>query len=142
MSLFIDNEESNNYAWIAGFINGDGSLFIGWQKTSKYRQKHLYYNIQIGNSERILLRSVKNLLGGSICIPNKRLKNKFRNVKTMYYFMVTGKAVVNALPKLIPFLKGIKKQKAKVMLKAIPYRNSPKKYKKELNQIIEEFKEI
>ena len=87
-------------AYLAGIIDGEGTIVIAKQKIREGRKNHLYsLRMQVGNSEKRLIDWLQENFGGSIHIMRERHERKFyqwtvgskdtyKLLKEMKYYLV------------------------------------------------------
>ncbi len=103
------------FAWVAGFIEADGSFSFMKQRRSDLRRGYEYrLRLRITNSDRVLLETAQAIIGGTITshydhTPNHR-PSLVIDIKT--------KSLPQVLPKIIPFLISNKRKMAEILLKA------------------------
>jgi len=112
-------------AWVAGFINGDGSLGIYHFKTK--RQWEHRPRVALVNSEKELVNEVAAVLGGTVRVRvhKGKMNGPLRVTKNLYAWQVTCRKAYAAAKMLYPFLKGRKKRIALDIINY--YENAPKK---------------
>ena len=106
-----------NLAWLAGFIDGDGTITLNKQRMSKDR---IIYTPLVGvtNTDHSLIEEVAEVLteleiGYYIC------QHKTKNGIAKKLFTKGFKRVKKLLPLIIPELRGKKKQQAVLLLEWI-----------------------
>jgi len=113
-------------AYIAGMIDGDGSILI-----CKNRD---YFTCKVGiyNSNEKLILWLKETMGaGNIYHKSPGIdKYSFKHTKDRWEFTISAKVdVMKILKQITPYLI-IKKEKAEIILKIIPTMKRPTKYRK------------
>lgn len=93
-------------AYIAGFLDGEGSFIITYQGESKRRLRPM---ISVANTSREILEWIKELFGGFISANNGSIC-KPRGRTIYYYSLGSRKACLEVLQLVIPYLKVKKKQ--------------------------------
>lgn len=97
------------YAWCAGIVDGEGSIFL---EKAKNRKQYRPSVTVVNTDYRILLR-LKDILGGGILLAKRR---KVRpNRLTCWSWYSKGKSAVDVLEKIIPYLVS-KREKAEIVL--------------------------
>lgn len=96
-------------AWLAGFIDGEGTLRTA-PLLGKYIQGHLY----IYNTHRGSLAYARTLIGGHISRTNRPTKKHKEGLKLAVY----GRKMEYALSHVEPFLR-IKKKQAHLLLRLL-----------------------
>jgi len=111
-----------NWKYIAGFFDADGSI------TFHKKKSNIYPEIIIGNTNKKVLESIKNLAGLGYIIKTNQHKRKSSGIKSQkvlwFYTIGRQKDIRKFLKRILPFLI-IKKEKAK---KAISITTSYKSY--------------
>lgn len=65
-----------NYKWLAGFFDGEGTVFISWPKQCKNHDYH-YLIVGFTQKDKTILDKIKEFVGyGSVSIQNKAGSNK------------------------------------------------------------------
>ena len=94
--------EESKIAYLAGIIDGEGTIVIAKGKIRKGRKNHLYsLRLQVGNSERRLIDWLQENFGGSVHILRKKKGKKrpawqwvlgsqdtYKLLKEMKYYLV------------------------------------------------------
>lgn len=109
-----DNQrEATLYAYLAGIIDGEGTIRIGACKPNKKNPNwnvRYYAAISIGMVEKKVIEKLQQAFGSNIwieCVPNR---------KTIYRWGTSGtKNMIDIIKKLIPYLI-VKKEQAKLIL--------------------------
>lgn len=106
------------WGYIAGFIEGDGS--IGIARSFYNKAFHFRVYVSAHNTERCILDWLDSLFGGGVdaykCRANK---DRFAGRKQVYAWGMNVPQIREALPYLIPWLKGVKKQRAELALQLL-----------------------
>lgn len=109
-----DNQKEAVLAYIAGIIDGEGSVGITKQRKILHINPRYTPYISLGMTNENVVRLCAKELGGTIYIERVQ-----ENRKEMYRVKVNnGNAIVNAIDKISPFLR-IKKSQAEVVKKFI-----------------------
>lgn len=105
--------------YIAGFVDGDGSIGYSWRRSRHYESTHKSYrtvSLEVVNTNKLILDDICAFFGeGKVTI---RCGNdqRFSNAKTQYRWRVSRLSVVaDILTKLIPYLR-IKQTTAQTVL--------------------------
>ena len=106
--------ESEQLAYIAGFIDGEGSIGI----VSVAKHKRYVVQIAACNCNRAPIDLLRSLYGGKV---RKRTWNNKR-WKPSYEWKLTAKKAVNAINAILPFLM-IKREQAEIVLEANKLKN-------------------
>lgn len=111
----IDKIKAEEWGYIAGFIEGDGSIGI-----TKYHSRGVIYMkgwVSVHNTEKSILDWLQSKLGGSVCYYKARWNDtRFKNRKKVWAWVLNIEYYESVLTKIIPWLHGVKKQKAKRVL--------------------------
>ncbi len=116
---------SHDNAYIAGFMDGEGSIQIRKQKDKNKSFETIYPQIQIGNTNKPIMQHIQNRYGGKIQIHRKGLRTK-----EFYHMRFKSQKAIKILKDIIPYLK-IKKQQAKICLKIFKTYNKNRKRRKD-----------
>ncbi|HDY67880.1 MAG TPA: hypothetical protein ENH85_08835 [Candidatus Scalindua sp.] len=96
------------YAWCAGIIDGEGSIFL---EKAKIRKQHRP-SVTVANTDYRIILKLKEVLGGGILLTKRRDRPNHLPCWTWYS---KGRSVASVLEKVTPFLVS-KKEKAEVIL--------------------------
>ena len=95
--------EQTDYAYIAGYIDGDGCFYIGNEKPNE-KNKRLFQKpicgITIVSTNEHVLQSFKKLFKGSV---NVKI-DKHENWKTLYQYCIKKHDSLNLMPNILPYL--------------------------------------
>lgn len=114
-----------NIGWLAGIIDGEGSIAHYYSKRKDGGKKSPSYGVYIINSDMEILNHVKSIYNDLGIYANINLKsssrrqneNSFKFSKPCYEMVVRRRLDVEKLLKLVtPHLKGYKKQKSQDLL--------------------------
>lgn len=122
----VNNLKETERAYIAGMIDGDGSICKCKNRTN------FILKVRIHNSDKILMDWLKNTIGtGNIHYLPPSIESKgFKHTKTRWTFDISSKVdVLRLLEQIYPYLI-IKKQKAGILINLIPTMRRPSKYKR------------
>lgn len=105
----------SDLAYIAGFIDGEGTLTI--RRSVKYKTKNVYYQAYavINNTYEPTMRWLHGLLGGSLRQIKQYSKSKTVRHKDIFTLTIEPRMLRVLLPKILPYLKE-KKQHAEILL--------------------------
>ena len=100
-----------DYAYIAGLIDGEGSICICKNVTKTGKPSHIL-TVNIANTDRAMLDYVKNTMGvGTVAArPTTRYLGTF-GTKQQYQYSVTSTRALGFLAAIAPYLK-LKRQRA------------------------------
>lgn len=93
-------------AWLAGFIDGEGSIQIKWQRAAKDRHMtSSVASISISQAEprTEILYWLKDKFGGTVCSHDTNIRNPKHN--KAFRWSVTGQKAVLVGTLILPFLK-------------------------------------
>lgn len=110
---------SLEFAYAAGVIDSDGSIFLYGGKRDTGHSKIVYYteNVSIGQVDPQAIELMERLFGGSTHKQERTQTNLFKGqCKPILHWRVTGKKAVACLEAILPFLR-IKRQQAELALK-------------------------
>ena len=96
---------NNDVAYIAGFFDGEGSIFISKSK------KQYYLGITISNTNLSVLESIQRVMGGEISKSPDNRENRLQLFRLRLYSSEAKKF----LERLLPYLK-IKKEQARLAI--------------------------
>lgn len=133
---FRESLKEIDWAWIAGFIDGEGYIGISKGYTENKNKTHewskerwVWYNprINISNTDKESLEFILENFGGSakVC---KRKKYE-SNLRSLYTYEISNREDLRRIiPKLLPFLR-IKKKQAQLVyrLVCLPRGSGPEK---------------
>lgn len=132
-------------AYTAGFIDGEGSIFIA-KIFNKRSGNYLYTtHVNVGNTNKDVIDWIAKEFDASTCTcaygNKKRWKDHFR---IMYQLLFSGPKARKFLEEIIPFLQ-VKKEQAKICIEFQSWKESfPKRGKpisEEENKIREEYRQ-
>jgi len=89
-----------NYAYIAGYIDGDGCFDIGKQYVKNRLSPRYPAGIIVSSTNDKIINWFNNTFGGSVRSYKKRTSNQ----KPMYYFILRKNKSMYLIPKILPFL--------------------------------------
>ena len=100
-------------AYIAGFIDGEGSISLVRNTKEGYRR----LTVSVSNTDQKVLEWVKNSIGaGQVNAKCDSLKNDFHS--TAYFYKIAGRQAFNLLAQICPYLKiETKRKRAELILK-------------------------
>lgn len=108
-------------AYIAGFMDGEGSFFCNREK-SKFNRHPYYYNftVTVSNTNVQVLQWIMDVCGGTFWFNESRSGNA--NHKTCYKIVFSGETIRAIVPQFIDYLI-IKKKVASLVLNALKIRD-------------------
>ncbi len=107
-------QENNKLAYFAGYLDGDGCFFIGFENSKKRLKPKRVATIVINSVTLNTLQYFKKIFGGSVQIAKQEHDNK----KTLYRYTLKKRNIINFIHKLVPFLCE-KKEEALLLVKFI-----------------------
>lgn len=107
--------KDTDWAYLAGFLDADGSIAIDKTRRSKGGSWCWAVKIHITNSHRDTLEWLVTVLDGSIYLVNKQAPKHHR---TMWRWVVFGRAAGPLLFNMLPYLR-VKKKRAEIALRFI-----------------------
>lgn len=103
--------------YLAGFIDGEGSLMIQKWKDWRYPNPHYKPRISIANTDRAVLEDIQQLYGGILVSqPPRKARWSFS-----YQLVWTDGMVEGVLRSVMPYLR-VKREQARVLSKLICHR--------------------
>jgi len=134
IKTFIDNIKTTDFpietdlAYIAGFLDADGYLYLGRAK-SKTAKRCWGWRIRIGfsNTDFNVIEWIRKTVGGHIDgrEPKNLSNNTYKSKKTIYNLNLSSNQTRKFLPLITPYLK-IKREQAKVIMEALSISSSGK----------------
>jgi len=103
-------------AYLAGIIDGEGSIYIGnFSCNPKTKLPYYQTNIQVSNTDKALIDWLKNTFGGLV---NTRTRKQIpaNSRKQVFMWTVTGERLTHLCEEILPYLI-CKKRQAEIMLK-------------------------
>lgn len=100
----LNNEE---FAYIAGIIDGDGCIHINKKKGNKERSLNFSLEVTIINTSEKLMNWLFDKIGGSLYFEKKRLSPKWKRV---YRLRISRRQAGFLLEKISPYLVRKKRQ--------------------------------
>lgn len=100
-------------AWLAGVIDGEGSIFISLAANPAYRRGFFYRpQLLVSNSDRQFLIRISEVIGeGTV----HRAKKGDDRTRTRWEYVATAGVLRTVLPQILPYLI-VKREQAKTML--------------------------
>jgi hypothetical protein len=109
-------------AWLAGIMDGEGSIFImKQQRTDRERQYNYILRISVQSTDGIMAQECLKISGEGACFDAPTTKE---NQSNTYKWQVSGKRAKHVLQSLVPFMR-VKKEQAQV---AIDFQETTKKH--------------
>ncbi len=93
-----------NYAYLAGFIDGEGTIGIRYHRDKRLHKGFtIDAQVYITNSNRAILEIIQKEIGGSISISTAEGKNK--NSKPVYRLkFLNHKIILSVLTSIVPYI--------------------------------------
>jgi intein/homing endonuclease len=119
--------EEINFAYLAGYIDGDGCFYIDTvkAKTGDYPVVHRTI-LKFASVDESIMKWLSEFLGINYWEKAVSKKRQHLNRRTVYEANVTGECLDKLLPRLFPYLR-IKKQHCEIMLRMRKTYTIPKK---------------
>ena len=117
-------------AYVAGIVDGEGSISIIAQKTSKNRFGHTFFvQVSVANTNEWLVRQLQMFFGGSVYYNKRKVERGEGNWKPVYKWQIDTNGAVQFLVAILPYLK-LKKAQAEIVISFQDRRNKrPKNHK-------------
>lgn len=101
--------------YIAGFIDGEGSLGVSVHRRKDWKRPYYTPNINVYNSDIFALQSMLEETGIGGIYPLKR-KDRPVEYKTSYVWRITGRKARELLTAILPYIR-IKKRQAVLLIR-------------------------
>ncbi len=118
--------KSQKLAWLAGFMDGEGSFMLMRTKRTKKRNLYVWACITIPSTDRFVLEEVEKILKFSINVKSSLITERRRrpNCKQVYVLRISNiRNTYHLCRVLVPFLV-LKKERAGLMLEYLTSRLS------------------
>ncbi len=133
----VPNNKGMLYSWMAGFVDGEGTITI----CTVAKNKQYVIKLAVSNTNRSSLEAFEREFGGRVRTRNWGNKKGKENWKTCYEWSLTAKKAVVAIMTLQPYLK-LKHKQARVCVRfhfvkssrAPVFRRWNKEYSKRLDE--------
>jgi len=114
MTVLVGSLVETDYAYLAGIIDGEGTVTIHRNAAKKKGRIYVWYQPQltISNTDTSMLRSLQVRFGGHIVKANAPANKHWRQAYLLFF---RRNEILTLLPKVIPYLTA-KRQKAELML--------------------------
>ncbi len=89
-----------DYAYIAGYLDGDGCFYIGKETNKKRLSPKYVISIVITSVNKHTLMWFKYLFGGSVCMISEQHLNK----KTLYQYSMKKRNILKTIQYIFPYL--------------------------------------
>jgi hypothetical protein len=105
-------------AWLAGVIDGEGSIFLSKVENKKTRRGYFYLpSISVSNSNRDFLIKVCQTIGeGTVCLAKKGGSR----VKPRWMYIASSGVIRATLPQILPYLI-VKRERVALMLQFLEF---------------------
>lgn len=124
----MKNATMADLAWLAGIIDGEGSIFVMRNtRTDRERTFNYVMRICVQSTDDIMARECLNITGEGYTFP---VYEKRENQQNSLKWQVNGKKAVRVLKALLPYLK-VKKDQAE---SAISFQETTKKHWKQMTE--------
>lgn len=110
--------QETDKAYIAGFLDADGTIVVDRQKrTNKHHKQHYYYvpRICIANRHRGVLDYINECWDNTGSFTLRKLNKKNPNWSDAWQLRFSSKATYNYLEQILPYIK-MKQEQAKLVL--------------------------
>lgn len=108
--------KDTDIAYLAGIIDGEGSIYIGNFSCNPITQLPYYQtNIQVTNTDTDLIYWLQKTFGG--LVNNKTHEKTARPRKKAYVWTISGERLEHICELILPFSKGTKRKQVEVMIK-------------------------
>lgn len=129
----MKNATIADLAWLAGIIDGEGSIFVMRNhRTDREREYNYILRISVQSTDEIMAPECKNITEEGYVY---RVFEKRENQQDSWKWQVNGRAATRILEELLPYLK-VKKNQAEL---AIQFQKTTKKHWRHMT--IEDYKE-
>lgn len=127
-------------AYLAGIIDGDGSLTLTHRKRNAVRGwENIEPHMNISNTSQSLMSHLSQMLGAPFYIVKDR---RSRNWKQHFIISISAFVELDALlTRIIPYLI-VKRRRAEIMLELVKRRLSKKPYTEEDRKLLREFRRL
>lgn len=111
----FENVTEEQFAYLAGIIDGEGCIYIGNHSCNKETQAPYFANyIQVANTNKELIDWLYKIFGGTTA-KYTRAQTPKQSRKDPYFWKVTGELLTAICHEVLPY-SVIKKQQIEVML--------------------------
>lgn len=101
------------WVWLAGFIDGDGCVYISKKRNKNRIGFQLTLRVEIAQSNKKVLEAIKSDIGFGSNIWNKQRSNKWKDA---YALKFSSNQALEILEKIYPYLR-VKKEQVKYAIK-------------------------
>lgn len=92
--------KKTDFAYISGYIDGDGCFYIGKTRSKKrLKYKHVV-RIVISSVNKYVLDSFKDMFGGSVALIHKEKNNS----KAQYHYVISKRCTLDLAKNIFPYL--------------------------------------
>jgi hypothetical protein len=105
-------QKNTEFSYLAGYLDGDGCFYIGYDKSTKRIKRKKIICIIINSVNECTLKSFKKVFGGSIQLTSKAHDNN----KSLFRYTIRKRNILAFIEKVMPFLVE-KKEECEVALK-------------------------
>lgn len=115
--------EELDYAWAAGFVDGEGSIMLSLSRRKSIKRRghveskagQVYVHFRVGQTDQAPLDKLMLLFGGKVTVLNMDMPSRRKNVLQFYEWNSFGATAVAALRKIVPYLM-VKKSQAELAI--------------------------
>lgn len=131
-----------NYSWLAGALDGEGTLCLLKKKREKTKVGYTYEaRIGIANTDINFINKSKDILGDNYSYLQSIVDKRYPDSPICHRLYWTPNTIRNVLPKLLPYL--IKRKQAELVLEATTLLKMGKRHTPEkLNRLEEIYWEL
>ena len=109
--------QETEFAYLAGYIDGDGCFYIDTVKAKKGIERLHYRSIlKFASVDICIMEWLKQFLGIHFWKKVENRNKNFTNRRQVYEANLTGESLDKLLPKILPYLR-IKKRHCEIMIK-------------------------
>lgn len=114
--IFKKDQTSEQLAYLAGIIDGEGCFYMGLTHQAKYGNGYMFHTfIKVTSCDRVLIDWLDNLFGGTR-EERYRWTSKKAFERPVYNWQATGEMLDYVCPKILPYLV-IKTKQCELMMK-------------------------
>ena len=125
----VGNLSETDKAWLAGIIDGEGSIFVMKQKRKdRERDTNYILRVTVQSTDKFMCPKIHSLVGGPVIWEQR---DKRENCKNTYKWQCNGKKAAKFLKAIRPYLV-VKADQADV---AIGFQENTKKHWKHMTQV-------
>ena len=111
-------QKNTDFSYLAGYLDGDGCFYIGYERSTKRKRLKKVFCIIINSVNECTLNAFKKTFGGSVHMA----KEAHGNTKSLFRYTIRKRNILAFIDKLLPFLVE-KKEECEVAIKFSIIRN-------------------